>query len=230
MEAATVAASEPHQWEADGMTPDQLTQALNSAFTQGGEQMLENTTAILLPVLWLAVIALHLARPYMLHMIPRFTLRLAADIWWILYVAIRELVIIVTYILSVLFLFPDVVVANRLPITGGLASVCLFAVLVIKLVRDVDEDRRLFVLTGNILGVGALLYIIPSILGLQATGEAGSGFWGSVATTVTSSTNPDLAVALCWVSVFCVTALGIYAVVYSLRQTTSPARPELLSR
>jgi len=212
------------------MTPDQLTQALNSAFTQGGELMLENTMAIMLPVLWLAVVALHLARPYMLQMIPRFTLRLAADIWWILYVALRDLVIVLTFIFSIMFLFPDVLLGNSLPITGGLAAVCLFAVLVIKLVRDVDEDRRMFILTGNLLGLGALLYIGPSILGLQATGDASSGFWGSVATTVTSSTNPNVAVALCWVSVACVTALGIYAVVYSLRQTTSPARPELLSR
>ena len=212
------------------MTPDELTQAIIGAFTQGGEQMLENTMAIMLPVLWLAVVALHLARPYMLQMIPRFTLRLAADIWWMLYVALRDLVIAVTFIFSIMFLFPDVLVADRLPITGGLAAVCLFAVLVIKLVRDVDEDRRLFVVTGNLLGLGALLYIVPSILGLQATGDAGSGFWGSVATTVTTSTNPNLAVALCWVAVACVTALGIYAVVYSLRQTTSPARPELLSR
>jgi hypothetical protein len=210
------------------MTPDQLTQALNAAFTAGGEQVLENTMAILLPVLWLAVVALHLARPYMLQMIPRFTLRLAADIWWILYVAIRDLVIVITFIFSIMFLFPDVLLADRLPITGGLAAVCLFAVLVIKLVSDVDEDRRLFRLTGNLLGLGAVLYIAPSILGLQATGDAGSGFWGSLASAVTSSTNPNVAVALCWLSVFCVTALGIYAVVYSLRQTTSPARPELL--
>lgn len=230
MEAAAVVATESHQWEANDMTPDQLTQALNGAFTAGGEQMLENTMAIMLPVLWLAVVALHLARPYMLNMIPRFTLRLAADIWWIIYVAIRDLVIAMTFIFSIMFLFPDVLLADRLPITGGLAAVCLFAVLVIKLVRDVDEDRKLFVITGNLLGLGALLYIVPSILGLQATGEAASGFWGSVATTVTSSTNPDLAVALAWVSVACVTALGIYAVVYSLRQTTSPARPELQSR
>ena len=230
MEAPTVAATEPHKWEANDMTPDQLTQALNGAFTAGGEQMLENTMAIMLPVLWLMVVALHLARPYMLQMIPRFTLRLAADIWWILYVAIRDLVIAVTFIFSIMFLFPDVLLADRLPITGGLAAVCLFAVLVIKLVCDVDEDRRMFVVTGNLLGLGAMLYIIPSVLGLQATGEAGSGFWGSVATTVTSSTNPDLAVVLCWVSVALVTALGIYAVVYSLRQTTTPARPELSSR
>jgi hypothetical protein len=230
MEAAPVAACQPHNWEADDMTPDQLTQALNSAFTQGAEQMLENTMAIMLPVLWLAVIALHLARPYMLHMIPRFTLRLAADIWWILYVALRDLVIVLTFIFSIMFLFPDVLVADRLPITGGLAALCLFAVLVIKLVSDVDEDRRMFILSGDLLGLGGLLYIVPSVLGLQATGVSDTGFWGSVATYVTSSTNPGLAVPLCWISVAGVTALGIYAVVYSLRQTTSPARPELLTK
>jgi hypothetical protein len=208
------------------MTPDQLSQAVAGAITQGGEQMLENTMAVLLPVLWLAVIALHLARPYMLHMIPRFTLRLAADIWWILYVALRDLVIVLTFIFSIMFLFPDVVVANHLPITGGLAAVCLFGVLVIKLVRDVDDDRASFVLTGNLLGLGALLYLVPSVLGLQATSGDTSGFWGGIANAVTTSTNPNVALTLCWISVILVTALGVVAVVYSLRQTSSPARPD----
>jgi len=210
------------------VNPDQLTQGITNAITAGGEQMLENTLAVMLPVLWLAVIALHLARPYMLHMIPRFTLRLAADIWWILYVALRDLVIVLTFMFSIMFLFPDVTVADPLPITGGLAAVCLFAVLVIKLVRDVDEDRRMFVLTSNLLGFGALLYLIPTVLGLQATGTASSGFWGRVANGLTTSTNPTVAVALAWFSAAAVTALGIYAVVYSTKQTTTTrVRPDI---
>jgi len=210
------------------VNPNDVTQAVTTAIGSGGEQMLENTLAVLLPVFWLMVIALHLARPYMLQMIPRFTLRLAADIWWILYVALRDLLIVLTFMFSIMFLFPDVLVANPLPITGGLAAVCLFAVLVIKLVTDVDEDRRMFIVTGNLLGIGALLYLVPTVLGLQATGTADSGFWGSLANAVTSNTNPTVAVALGFVSVALVTALGIFAAVYSTRQTTSPARPDLV--
>jgi len=41
-------------------------------------------------------------------------------------------------------------------------------VLVIKLVRDVDDDPAAFRLTNVLLGIGALLYPRPTFLGVQA--------------------------------------------------------------
>ena len=94
------------------MTPDQLTQAIVNAFVQGGEQFLEGTMAAALPLLWMLVVALHLARPYMVRTTQKFSLRLGADIWWVLYVGLRDVLIAATAILSFMFLYPDVIVGD----------------------------------------------------------------------------------------------------------------------
>ncbi len=75
------------------MTPDQISQAISGALSDGGEQLLEGTLAAVLPILWLLMLALHLARPYMLNVVQKFSLRLGADIWWLAYVAIRDMLI-----------------------------------------------------------------------------------------------------------------------------------------
>src|ERR1700694_3660514 len=150
------------------MTPDQTSQAIASALSNAGEQILEGTLAAVLPILWLLMLALHLARPYMLNVVQKFSLRLGADIWWLAYVAIRDLAILATFALSFMFFFPDVMVGKDLPVTGPLAALCLIAVLVVKLVRDVDDDPQAFRLTSGLLAVGAILYLVPTLLGVQA--------------------------------------------------------------
>src|SRR5579859_2556048 len=107
------------------MTPDQISQAIASALSDAGEQILEGTLAAVLPILWLLMLALHLARPYMLNVVQKFSLRLGADIWWLAYVAIRDLAILTTFALSFMFFFPDVMVGKDLPVTAPLAALCL---------------------------------------------------------------------------------------------------------
>jgi len=104
------------------MTSDQLSQAISNAFVQGGEQFLEGTMAAALPLLWMLVIALLLARPYMVRTTQKFSLRLGADIWWVLYIGLRDLVIALTAILSFMFLYPDVLLGNSFPIGGSRAQ------------------------------------------------------------------------------------------------------------
>jgi len=65
-------------------------------------------------------------------MINRFTLRLGADLLWLVYVALRDLLIVSGLVMSFMFFFPDVVSADALPLTGGLAAVMLFGVLLVK--------------------------------------------------------------------------------------------------
>jgi len=149
------------------MTVDQLSQAIINAFVQGGEQFLEGTMAAALPLLWMLVIALLLARPYMVRTTQKFSLRLAADIWWILYVGLRDLMIALTAILSFMFLYPDVLVSNSLPIGGSLATAALFGALLVKLVADADNDPRAFKLVSTLLGAGSALYLVPTLLGVQ---------------------------------------------------------------
>src|SRR5579885_1441211 len=104
------------------MSPQDLANAIISGINAGGEQFLEGTLAAVLPVVWLALLGLHLGRPYILDMIDRFTLRLGADLLWLIYVALRDLLIVSGVVMSFMFFFPDVVTTDSLPLTGALAA------------------------------------------------------------------------------------------------------------
>ena len=145
------------------MTPDQV-----SGFFDAGESFIEGTIGAALVVLWLMALALHLGRPYMVRTTGKFTLRLGADLWWIIYVGLRDLIVVQVFLGSFIFFYPDVVAGQDLPITGGLAAVCAFAVLLIKLTRPGDETAA-FRAQVLLLGLGATLYIAPYFFGVQMT-------------------------------------------------------------
>ncbi len=211
------------------MTPDQLSQAIINAFLTGGEQFLEGTMAAALPLLWMLVVALHLARPYMVRTTQKFSLRLGADIWWVLYIGLRDILIAVTAILSFMFLFPDVIVADSLPIGGSLATVALFGALLVKLVADADNDPRAFKIVSNLIAAGSALYLVPTLLGVQLSSVNWGPVWAGVARALATNTDPVVAVALCWFSVGAIALMGLVALVYNLRgparATSAQARP-----
>jgi hypothetical protein len=188
------------------VTTDQLTQAIISGINAGGEQFLEGTLAAALPIIWLAILGLQLGQPYILDMIDRFTLRLGADLLWLVYVALRDLLIISGVIMSFMFFFPDVVITDALPLTGGLAAACLFGVLLVKLMGDPDHNLRDFRIAISLLGLGSLFYFVPYVLGVQ--------FNLSVLVT---STNPGWAVGLAYVSIALLALMGAIAAWYALR-------------
>jgi len=122
-----------------------------------------------LVVIWLLVLALHLARPYMLTNLRKFTLRLGADLWWIVYVSLRDILLAQVFLGSFIFFYPDVVSGKDLPITGSVAAVCAFAALLLKLTSKGEGDMRSFRWQSWLLAAGALLYIGPYMLGVQLT-------------------------------------------------------------
>ena len=197
------------------MTPEQV-----SGVFDAGESFVEGTIAAALVALWLLTLALHLARPYMVRTLRKFTLRLGADLWWIVYVALRDILLVQVFLGSFIFFYPDVVGAQDLPVTGGLAAVCAFAVLVLKLVsRGEAADPRSFRLQTALLGIGSVLYIVPYLLGVQVT-EIGNDLSNQLTAIFVSSHNTALALPLCYLSAVAVGALGLIAVIYNLRQTT----------
>ena len=96
------------------MTPEQVT-----GFFDAGESFVEGTIAAALVALWLLVLALHVARPYMVANLHKFTLRLGADLWWIIYVGLRDVLLVQVFLGSFIFFYPDVVAGQDLPVTGG---------------------------------------------------------------------------------------------------------------
>jgi hypothetical protein len=198
------------------MSIQDLTNAIISGINSGGEQFLEGTLAAALPIIWIVVLGLHLGRPYVLDMIDRFTLRLGADLLWLIYIALRDILIVSGVVMSFMFFFPDVVVSDQLPLTGGLAAAALMGVLLVKLMGDPDHDPRAFQLTSILLAVGAAFYFIPYLFGVQANAIA-AGQAGTISNFLVTATNPIWAVGIAYVSIALVAIMGAIAVVYTLR-------------
>ncbi len=196
------------------MTPDQV-----SGLFDAGESFIEGTIAAALVAFWIVVISIHLARPYMLRALQKFTLRLGADLWWIIYIGLRELLIVSLFLGGFIFFYPDVVASKDLPITGGLATVCVFVVLLIQLMQKSEADTRGFQTQSLILGLGATLYLVPYILGVQMTTiDNPTAQW--LSSIFVSSQNTDVALPLCYLSAAIMGVLGLVAVIYNLRQTS----------
>ena len=198
------------------MTVQDLTNAIINGINDGGEQFMEGTMAAALPIIWLMILGLHLGRPYILDMIGRFTLRLGADLLWIIYVGARDLLIVSGFIMSFMFFFPDVITGNQLPLTGGLAAACLFGVMLVKLMGDPDHNLRDFRSVTALLGLGALLYFVPFIGGVQANAVA-TGNLKSVSDFLVTSNNQGWAVPLTYIAIAIVAILGAVAAAYTLK-------------
>jgi hypothetical protein len=194
------------------MTPEQV-----GGFFDAGESFVEGTIAAALVAIWLLVLALHLARPYMVKTLRKFTLRLGADLWWIIYVGLRDILLVQVFLGSFIFFYPDVIKGQDLPVTGAPAAVCAFAAMIIKLTRG-DGDRRAFQAVTLLLGLGSTLYILPYLLGVQVT-TIGADTTNQLADILVTSHNPDLGLALSYLSAAVVGVLGLVAVVFNLRMT-----------
>ena len=189
-----------------------------SGFFDAGEAFVEGTIAAALVVLWTLSVALHLGRPYMVRNTGKFTLRLGADLWWIIYVALRDIILLQVFLGSFIFLYPDVVTGQDLPITGGLAAACAFAALLVKLMTKGDADVNGMRAQVLLIGLGAALYIGPYLFGTQMTMLSGN-ITGQVMPVLVSSKNPDLALPLCYLSALLIGVMGVIAVAYNFRQT-----------
>lgn len=168
------------------MTPEDVTAAIVQAILKGGEQWVVSTIAALLPALWAMTVILHLARPYMLRTIKKLSLRFGADVWWLGYVLVRDGLMLTTFVLSLIFLFPNLVMTIDLPLTAPLAGLLLFASLYVKLLYDSDDDFQTYRVSTALLGVGAGLYLIPQIFAIESADVAGLA---GVASFLTSTTN-----------------------------------------
>ncbi len=211
------------------MNVDTLTQAIVQGINAGAEQFLEGTLAAILPVIWLAALGLHLGRPYILDMIDRFTLRLGADLLWLIYIALRDILMISGVIMSFMFLFPDVVSTDQLPLTGGFAAVMLFAVLLIKLMGDPDHNLRDFRLVTYFLGIGALFYFIPYLFGVMLN-QVATGQMLNISNFLVSNTNANWAVAIGYISTALFAIMGAIAVGYVLMTGGRAEVPETTSK
>ena len=179
------------------LTSDDVATAITDALNKGGSQWLISTIVAFLPVLWLMALILHLGRPYILRSLRRMGLRLGADVWWMSYLLLRDAVLLLTFALSFIFFNPNLVATMEFPITGPLATLLLFLAVTVKLARRTDDDVVAYRWTTAFLVLGATLYFIGMVFGIEA---ADVDYLSEFAGTMTSSSNQDLALGIMWVS------------------------------
>jgi hypothetical protein len=141
---------------------------LATALTTGGAGWLVLSLAAILPILWAFAMTMHFARPYILHFLGTLTLRFGGDVWWLSYVLMRDALLTVTLTLSVIFLMPNLYIGLGLPLTAPLATVVLLWAMVVKLIRDADDDGRSFQIVSVLMVIASVLYIVPQVFGLES--------------------------------------------------------------
>ena len=182
---------------------------LATALTQGGSGWMVLSVAAVLPILWAFTLVLHFSRPYVIRFLMRLTLRFGGDVWWLSYVLMRDALMAITLGLSMIFLMPNLYLKVGLPITAPIATLVLFWALVLKLLRDTDDDPAAFRLVSVLLVVASILYIVPQIYGLEAADQT---YLGDLPGMLTSSSNLAVARPLFWISLglFALTAGGMF--------------------
>jgi hypothetical protein len=182
---------------------------LAAALTNGAMAWMVLSIAAVLPILWAFTLSLHFARPYVMRFLQQLTLRFGGDVWWLSYVLIRDGLLVITLGLSLVFLMPNLYLKVGLPITAPFAAVVLFWALVVKLIRDSDDDPAAFRLVSILLVVASVLYIVPQVYGLEAADQT---YLGDLPAALTSSTNLGLARPILWMSLglFGLTGFGLF--------------------
>jgi hypothetical protein len=203
----------------------------------------EATIALTVGMLFIGAFSLQIARNYFLRTLDKFTLRLGADIWWLAYIMIRDGLAFGALLLGFELFF--VGTYGDYPIAVPfmpLAIVLTAAVLVIKLVRDPDEDEKwnravstllagatffyvfgILMVTESIAGYGGAGYLVTST-GAITTAAGGSDIWTTVYNLFSSTVNTQLAV---WTFYVCFTALSAfagYAFIYVTKPDLLPFR------
>lgn len=189
------------------MTPDQVTTAIVDAIIQGGRQWVVSTIAAMLPSLWAITVMLHLARPYVFRTIRKLSLRFGADVWWLSYVLVRDGMVLTTFALSLVFLFPNLDTTIALPLTAPLAGALLFASLYVKLLYDADDDLQTYRVATLLLAAAVAFYLIPQIFAIEATSQS---WLSGVSQFLTTTSNTA------WVGPIVIVAMIAYGVIGGL--------------
>jgi hypothetical protein len=123
-------------------------------------------------LLSISSLLLHIGRPYFERILGRLTLRVAADLWWLVYVMLRDGSLLLAAVIGFLHLNLDLMADIKIGLPFvPLATVALFTALVMKMFRNTEDANRAHRLTTYWVIVGALLNTIGYVFIMEAPGD-----------------------------------------------------------
>ncbi len=207
-----------------------LFQAAGSAqtYVTAGSVYTENTITVLIEILAVLAISMQIARGYFLRILRKFTLRLAADIWWLLFVLLRDASIFLVLFLGVSLFWPGTYQDYPIAVPFQPLAIDFFAfALVLLLVVDTDEVPKwnslltIFVLIGTTLYLFGTVFVTENAVALATlpptVSTSTSNFWGFMNTYFNSENNPAMGIYTFYVTFTILLIAGAAAVAASFK-------------
>jgi hypothetical protein len=169
---------------------------------------------------------LHLGRPYFERILGRLTLRVAADLWWLTYVALRDGTLFLAFVLGFWTLNLDLMADIKIGLPFvPLGTVGLALALAQKVFANAEDLTRAHLRTVGLVAVAATLNAVGYVIVMEAPGDeynaASTVFWAT-ARSWRSNANPALATVTFYGAVTALTAIAIAAFVVAWRRLASP--------
>ena len=115
---------------------------------------------------------LHIGRPYFERILSRMTLRVAADVWWLLYIIIKDGLLLISVLLIFLNMNLDLMADIKIGLPFvPLGMMLLIISLIIKVFRNTEDINKLSRINNYIISAGALLNMLGYILVMEAPGD-----------------------------------------------------------
>lgn len=206
----------------------------NTDIVSAGSIWLESTIAVAMVFVTAMAFSLQISRGYFLRILDKFTLRLGADIWWLAYVLIRDGLIFISFVMSLMVFFPGTFLDYPMAVPFMPLTAVLFgAALVTKLYFDADDNRNVFRFVTVLVFLGAVSWIFGTVFitetplalsplpaGVSATG----GFWGTIYNTFSSTQNMDLAMASFYAGFAALSGIALIGFAHPLLHSRIKAR------
>lgn len=199
-----------------------------ATYITAGSVYTENTIVVLITMLMVLALSVQIARNYFLRILKKFTLRLAADIWWLVYVLLRDASIFLVVFLGFVLFWPGIYQDFPIAVPFMPLAIDFYAMaLVLMLVVDTDEVpvynslMTILVIIGTVLYITGVVFVTESAAQLPvlpATVSASAGnIWGYFNATFNSQNNPDLSIYTFYVTFGILSLCGLAAILYSFK-------------
>ena len=187
------------------------------------------TITVVLSLLMVIAISLQVARGYFLRILRKFTLRLTADLWWMVFIILRDLMVLLTVLLGLVVFMPAVDLVYPVAVPFEPLGIVLYAfALVLILTKDTDESAKYDTMITKLLGAGTGLYLLGvitvtetplSLAVLPSTVSTSNGnIWGFFYNTFSSTSNHAMYIYSFYISFALLAIAGILALKWSIGQ------------
>lgn len=205
----------------------QIPSAVNN-YVSAGSIYTEQTIAVITQLLVILAISMQIARGYFLRVLRKFTLRMAADVWWLMFIVLRDASIFLVVFLGFQFFWPGTYQDYAIAVPFQPLAVVFFAfALVVLLIKDTDEDPLYNSVLTILVLIGAVLYITGTVFVTESAASlailpptvatSSSNIWGFMLNTFSSQNNPALSIYTFYACFGLLSLAGLIAIAYSFK-------------